>query len=57
MSYLTLNTVFFGLNEAFTNQFQILHVQYSKVNKQTQELIQSDPHQAPNTKGKDRQIQ
>ena len=23
----------------------------------TQELIQSDPHQGPNTKGKDRQIQ
>ena len=28
-----------------------------KVNKRTQELIQSDPHQATNTKGKNRQIQ
>ena len=25
--------------------------QLCKVNKRTQELIQSDPHQAPNTKG------
>ena len=29
----------------------------SKVNKWTQELIQSDPHLAINTKGKDRKIQ
>ena len=28
-----------------------------KENKWTQELIQSDPHQTPDTKGKDRQIQ
>ena len=28
-----------------------------KLNKETQELIQSDPHQATNTKGKERQIQ
>ena len=28
-----------------------------KVYKRTQELIQSDPHQAPNAKGKDKQIQ
>ena len=28
-----------------------------EINKWTQEPIQSDPHQAPNTKGKDRQIQ
>ena len=28
-----------------------------KVNKRTQELIQSDPHKAPNIKEKDRQIQ
>ena len=27
-----------------------------KVNKRTQELIQSDPHQAPNVKGNDRRI-
>ena len=28
-----------------------------EVNKWTQELIQLEPHQTPNTKGKDRQIQ
>ena len=28
-----------------------------EVNKWTQEPIQSDPHEAPNTKGKDRQMQ
>ena len=31
--------------------------EHDKVNKWTQELPQSYPHQAPNTKGKDRQIQ
>ena len=30
---------------------------YNKINERTQELIQSNPHQTPNTKGKDRQIQ
>ena len=33
------------------------HDDLFKVDKRTQELIQSDPHPAPNTKGKDRQIQ
>ena len=34
-----------------------LHLYNNNINKRTEEQKQSDPHQAPNTKGKDRQIQ
>ena len=33
------------------------YIGLGKVNMRLQELIQSDPHQAPNTKGKNRKIQ
>ena len=44
----------YSIGEANTVQI-VLSI--SLVNKRTQELIQSDSHQAQNTNGKDRQIQ
>ena len=43
--------------DAQTEKMEYIHVQESKVNKKKiLELIQSDPHQATDTKVKDRQI-
>ena len=41
----------------FKSKSKVKTTTWFKVNKRTQELIQSDSHQVPNTKGKDRQTQ
>ena len=46
-----------SMNCSFASVSLTSDVTVCKVDKRTQEIIQSDPHQAPNTKGKDIQIQ
>ena len=55
---LCLNIIYLCLDALSTTLFQFAYaLKTEKVNNWIRELIQSDSYQAPNTKGKDRQIQ